>query len=68
VGITVESGGVIEWSVFGLKGRFYQPRPKAWVELKKKSALKGPFVAGTNRMALSGPKVNKSMTPAFGRG
>jgi hypothetical protein len=29
---------------FGLKGRFRQPRPKAWVGMRKNDlALKGPF-------------------------
>ena len=30
---------------FGLKGRFYQPRPKAWERrFARDLALKGPFV------------------------
>jgi len=39
--------------LFGLKGRFCQPRPKAWGEWTPRSlALKGPFVPSAPRTAL----------------
>jgi hypothetical protein len=56
---------------FGLKGRFYQPRPKAWeTGSPRAAALKGPFMRGARHAErpFQGRIAFSSKTQAFGLG
>jgi hypothetical protein len=60
-------------SGYGLKGRFYQPRPKAWDHTTDVTALQGPFKHRSPRshtmpQSLAKVYLHATFSQAFGLG